>query len=144
MPVDPNYVDGDKLIAFINALKDLGTMLEQANVLGVKDAFLVGKSMGCVERVIEQRDKWRRCLAECAEAMKSEIAGIDQAKQNGRHIVEFLQLVRKLGYSDEARAGLEHLKELAEVCDRLERHRNSGILGLVAEMSVKRSENCGG
>lgn len=39
MAVDPNQIDGDRLIAFINAVQHLGRILEEMNVIEVKDAI---------------------------------------------------------------------------------------------------------
>ena len=47
-------IDGNKVIAFIHAVENLGVILNKLNVIAVKDAFLFGIQQRGVDAIIEQ------------------------------------------------------------------------------------------
>lgn len=128
MAVDLNekVINGDKLIEFINTVKKLGDILEAVNAMDIKDAFLVGKQMGCVERVIEQRKGWEMALESCGNAMKKEVEACTEASRNFRVMAHAVEDFAATARNVKIKETIADLKELADVMDRLDKHKAAG------------------
>lgn len=125
---DRDTIDGDKVIAFIKAVENLGEILNHLNVIEIKDAFIVGKEIQSVERVIDTEKKWRDALACIREGFKEDMDSIVANQKYARAAVETLKLIASYAHSRSFDDVLSQLQKLNAVCDQLEKHRNSGLL----------------
>lgn len=129
---DALFVDGSRLLKFIDSVKQLGLILEDINVWEIKEAFIKGKEIKTISDIINIHAKWRDSMKEIALAMKADVKNQEDAlirtKDNVKLLHEFQHEHAKIEKMNGA------LKGLVELCDRLEKHRASGLLDAVKEI----------
>lgn len=131
---DEIVIDGDKVIAFTNAIKDLGKILDQVNIIDVKEAFLRGKSLGCVQNIIDTRDKWKQTLGEIGDGLKLNAKEIEASIATTKEMLAFMRPMAGFITSPQFDQAKTNLREFVELCDRLDKHRQSGTLDIVASL----------
>lgn len=136
MAVDPNQVDGDRLIEFIKSIKNLGDMLEKMNVLEIKDAFLVGRRMGAVDNIIETQKRWMETVVTIREELKIHSGELETSVQTDKEHIAFLRRAMDFVNSSQFKAGTARLKEFIELCERMEKHKASGTIELICKLTL--------
>jgi hypothetical protein len=131
---DKIRIDGDKLLAFINAIQYAGKMMELINVIEIKDAFIVGKQIASIEKVLEYKQKWNECWNAMHKMMGEELKIWDKGMREGREMIVILQQFRAFGHNPQYTDSFNKLKEIVELCDRLQKHRESGILSILQSL----------
>ena len=131
---EPIEINGDKVIAFINAVKKLGDILEMINVIEIKDAFIMGKQCESVERVIALRKQWIEVFAEIQSAWSKDLDVFKACLASSKDMKILLTSISHVGQTKEYKDSLQSLKELADVLDRLEKHKQSGLLEAVSKI----------
>lgn len=121
-------INGDKVIAFINAVGDLGKILNAVNIIEIKDAFIMGKQCERVDRVIDVKKKWQETLEVIQEAWKADLVSFESCLKSSKEMKILLTSISHVGQTREYKDSLQSMKELADVLDRLEKHRHSGLL----------------
>jgi len=134
MAVDPNQIDGDRLIAFINAVQHLGRLLEEMNVMEVKDAFLVGRKLGSIESIIEQEKAWKKCVLEITAELERNSKVLELGKQEYQKMLGSMKQCVSFCQSSELERANSQLKQFADLCDRLQKHKESGTFELVQQI----------
>ena len=125
---DTISVNGNKMIDFISAVEDMSSILGQLQLSDIADAFLEGKQFGAVERVIEQKKTWENALREIHKTMRDDLHLFEKSLEKERELKTFLHSLVNFCRSPEAKQTFEGLEKLADILDRLEKHRNSGLM----------------
>src|SRR5579872_705698 len=120
---DTISVNGNKMIDFISAVEDMSSILGQLQLSDIADAFLVGKQFGAVERVIEQKKTWENALREIHKTMRDDLHLFEKSLEKERELKTFLHSLVNFCRSPEAKQTFEGLEKLADILDRLEKHR---------------------
>lgn len=134
MAVDPNHIDGDRLIQFINAVQSLGRILEQMNVIEVKDAFLVGRKLGSIESIIEQEKAWKKCVVEITAELERNSKVLEASKQEYHRMIATMKPCVSFCASPELERANSQVKQFCDLCDRLQKHKEAGTFELVQQI----------
>lgn len=129
-------IDGDRVIAFINAIKRLAEIAEGINIIGVADAFCVGKKVGSIDAVIEQQRVWEKCLESIAKSSKEYLVEAENSKKEIIAIKNTLSQFATVMNSDFTVSAHTRLKEMISLLDRLEHHNQAGTLKLLASLTT--------
>lgn len=132
-------IDGDKIIAFINGVKNLGRILDEVNFLGIKEPFLIGSRYQSVEKIIEQEKKWKICLMGIRDGLKENLECIEANRQRLGQMVSLLKHNNELTTSHAFKESLTNLKQFSDLCDNIERHRNAGTLDIITQIAKPQS-----
>ncbi len=139
MALDPNTIDGDRLIAFIKAVKDMGNILEQVNIIEVRECFLLGKQMGGVEKVLEQRKKWQEMMHAIMHGLNVDIQFLNNSKPIVTDMLTVCGKYATLAKNGAFNESIDKLKTLVELLDRLDAHKKSGLLEGVCNFNTSSS-----
>lgn len=132
-------IDGDKIIAFINGIKNLGMILDEVNFLGIKEPFLIGSQFQSVEKIIEQEKSWKKCLDHIYAGLKENLECIEANRQRLGQMVSMLKHNNELLTSHTCKEAMERLKQFSDLCDNIERHRKAGTLDIIAQIAKPQS-----
>lgn len=125
-------IDGDKIIAFIDGVKNLGIILERLNVLEISGAFKVGKKIDAIDRLIDIEKSWGTALAEINKTLSAEVVALGHSQQECKRTVRIFEEVSAMVKLYNLRGTTETIKEFCDVCDRLEKIKSQGTIELVA------------
>lgn len=132
---DKVVVDGDRIIEFINAFKAMASIIDQVNVMAVKDCFLIGKKLGCIESVIEKKQEWLEAFNMIAQAERERLSQLEQSLVKSRMVIQELKHLRET-VRDFDRV-TQKIVELCDSLERLEKHRANGNLELLMRLEKK-------
>ena len=139
MDAEKVTIDGDRVVAFIKAIENLAEILNHLNVIEVKEAFLVGKQIGCVERVIETEKKWKEVLAAIRAGFKEDMDSIREHQKQAASTIETLKLISSYARSSHFEEVIANLSKLNDICDKLDAHRKSGLLQSLHEFGTSKT-----
>lgn len=121
-------IDGDKLLSFISAVQEMGRILDKINVIEVREAFWLGKSHQSVDAIIKMREEWSHTLDVVKKGLERTIEKEELTLKCQKEMVAYLRQVNHLGNSPGFKLFLDRLDQFTTLCDRLEKHRASGLL----------------
>jgi len=125
-------INGDKVIAFANAVKDLGRMFEELDIVTVHKMFRMGTQIGSIEHILELDKIWCGIFKEIGEDLEKDRAFFIQARQE---LTVLRGTIKSFGEQEEHLIKITaKAKELLDVCDRLQKHKESGILDLLLKL----------
>lgn len=127
-------MDGDKVIAFINAVQNMGRILEQVNVIDIKEAFVLGKKIQCIEDIITQDKKWKECISEITACLAQEVKVVQEGMRYSRDHIAVLKQYQSVLSTPEAAKAKSEMREFIELCDRLQKHKEAGTFELVQQI----------
>ncbi len=125
------HIDGDRLIAFVNGVKNLGVILEELNIAEFFEAFKMHSKIGAFDALVEHEKAAVAVLGMVKNDLHAKLAGIDEKK---RELHQLIQLAKSAS-SPDAVAGLKVIKEFSDVLDNIAKHRESGLLESVATLA---------
>lgn len=128
-------IDGDKVIAFGRAIQNLGKLFEEVNIVAVHKLFRAHCQVGVIEGILEQEKLWKDTSKRLTDSLKEDMAACQEARQN----MNILLAVIKAFNAQEGRFNetIVKVKELVDLCDRLQKHKDSGLLELIIKLAAK-------
>lgn len=127
-------IDGDKVIAFINAVQSMGRILEQVNVIEIREAFLIGKKVKCIDDIVAMDKKWKSTVKEIVEDIAQETLAIQESMRHSREQIALLKHYQSVCASPEQKHTTATMKEFLDLCDRLQKHKEAGTFELVQQI----------
>lgn len=133
---DPSVVavDGDKVIAFSNAVRKLADLFDAVNIGDIKEAFLVGRQIGTVESIIERQKLWQDVIHGIRESLLENISSIECGRKPMDAAILLIKHFKELN-SPDFKACLSNLKEFSGLCDNIAKHREAGTLEIISQLS---------
>lgn len=128
-------VDGSMVIAFSNAVRELADIFEAMNVLSVKEMFVMGQKCASVEAILERQKQWQTILTAIAKCIEEKMDQIEKSKNSANLAGTALLKITELTHKWEKQMPV--LERLVELCDRLQAHRESGLLDAVTKLIGK-------
>jgi hypothetical protein len=132
--IESVQIDGNKVIAFIRTVELLASILNKINVVEVKDAFLLGKKCDSVEKVLAMKTMWLDTFRMIQLGMKDSADEIIRLRDYHRNVLAIIKMLSNTIQTKEFERGIVKAKELADLCDRLDKHRQSGLLDIVTKI----------
>lgn len=127
-------IDGDKVIAFVSAVQNLGVILEKLNIIAVKDAFLFGIQTKGIDAIIEQEKTWKGALEQIGDSLKQSGKIVESARQDWKLLHHEIMPLAKFFGGSEFKESLKNVAAFCDLCERLERHRANGTLDLITKL----------
>lgn len=130
-----DVVDGDRLIAFVNAVKNMGDILGTLNVRCLKDAFLVGAQHNCIDKIIDTEKKWKEAITAITDQLEKEQALLKLGLTDCRQLIAFLSQSHNIFANPNTDLALAKAREFSALLDNIERHRKLGTIDMLCQLS---------
>jgi len=125
-------INGNKVIAFANAVQKLGKMFEELNIIELHKLFAMHKQVGSVERILDQKRTWMEAMDLIRITLAKDLAGVQESRDNLHTIRREMESFKTCCTG--MKESIATVKELVDLCDRLQKHKESGILDLLASL----------
>jgi hypothetical protein len=128
-------INGDKVIEFSKAVRGLADLFESMNIVGIKELFLMGRKCESIESIIELQNKWNKALRIVGDELEKRGIQLAREEDGLKRSIEILDQGIKMSNSNTFAKAIAHLQEFTTLCDRLDAHRKSGTLDIIAQLT---------
>ena len=131
---DDIAINGDKVIAFINAIKSLGDILESVNVIEIRGPFLMGSKMQRIDDIIEIQKRWKEVVFDIEQSLANTGKVLEFGVAETERRIVVMKHYSGLINSTQFASALEKAEKFTNLLDQIEHHKQSGTLEILSKL----------